>query len=287
MSVMAGWAPCARRWRTRWPARSLAAAWLLAAAPHCAAWGPLGHSLPAELAGRYLRPEARAMLERLLPGERLPDIATWADRMRGDAHPFWRKTAHRFHYVTVPDGERYDIRRAPAEGDAVTALRHFRAVLADPAAELAAKQLALRFSVHIVGDLHQPLHVGNGRDRGGNEVAVRWRGKRGNLHRLWDSELIRNRGLSREQWLRHLASGIGQRQARAWDDPRPETWIAESQAHRRQVYRLARGIDSKYVASAERIIDLRLRQSAVRLAAYLNELARQPHDGRRTQATPR
>ena len=87
--------------------------------------------------------------------------------MRSNPEHFWQEVAGPFHYVTIPEGKTYAEVGAPDEGDSVTALAQFRKVLLDPKASREQKQLALRFTVHIIGDLHQPLHAGNGTDRGG------------------------------------------------------------------------------------------------------------------------
>lgn len=87
------------------------------------------------------------------------------------------KTAGPRHYVSVPEGKTYVEVGAPDEGDAVTALEQFTNTLKDPSATTDEKRLALQFIVHIIGDLHQPLHAGNGTDRGGNDVKVRFSGK--------------------------------------------------------------------------------------------------------------
>lgn len=237
------------------------------------AWGPLGHEVAAEIAEDWLTPAARNMLDEILPGEELADISVWADRMRSDKSQFWQKTAKPFHYVTVPNGSRYDISKAPAKGDAVTALVRFKKVLLDPSSSLASKQLALRFSVHIVGDLHQPLHVGNGKDLGGNRVKVKLQGKTTNLHRLWDSGLIYDRGWNRDRWLVELRKGISAETFQRWNDPDPRIWIGESRELRSLVYSHKDNIDERYVEKSLPVLKLRLSQSAARIAAYLNGLA--------------
>ncbi len=238
------------------------------------AWGPLGHEVPAELAQRWLNAQARDMLDELVPGESLADMSTWADRMRSNPNQFWQKTAKPFHYVTVADGSHYDISKAPSKGDAVTALKQFKAILQDPNSSHAEKQLALRFSIHLVGDLHQPLHVGNGKDLGGNKVKVKHRGKTTNLHRLWDSGLIYERGWNRDQWLAHLRKDVSAATLADKDNIDPGIWIEESRALRSLVYSYRSTISDEYIQQAQPVLDQRLQQSSVRIAAYLNHLAR-------------
>src|SRR6476619_6085279 len=158
------------------------------------AWGKTGHRVVAAIADTQLSGLARAHVEEILGrGESLDEAANWPDEMRSAPGQFWQKTATPWHYVTL-NGIIYD--HTPAEGDALEALSHYRDVLRDPRATLAEKQTALRFIVHLVGDLHQPLHVGKCCDRGGNEVKVKWFGRDLNLHSVWDSALVDEEQLS-------------------------------------------------------------------------------------------
>ena len=131
------------------------------------AWGKTGHRVVAALADAQLSGLARAHVKKLLGVESLDEAATWPDEMRSDPSPFWQKASGPLHYVTL-NGMVYD--HAPSESDALEALAKYSATLRDPNASLADKQLALRFVVHLVGDLHQPLHAGKCCDKGGNEV---------------------------------------------------------------------------------------------------------------------
>src|SRR4051812_17594104 len=158
------------------------------------AWGKTGHRVVAAIADTQLSGLARAHIREILGGgESLDEAANWPDEMRSARGDFWQKTATPWHYVTL-NGIVYD--HAPAEGDALEALTHFTAVLRDPNASVADKQLALRFIVHLVGDLHQPLHVGKCCDKGGNDVKVTWFGKPTNLHAVWDSAIVDDEQLS-------------------------------------------------------------------------------------------
>jgi hypothetical protein len=133
------------------------------------AWGQNGHRVTGAIAQQYLTPQAQQAISQILVNEDLAEASTYPDEMRADPSEFWKKTANPWHYVTVPVNKTYQEVEAPEEGDALTALNQFTASLKDPKASLADKQLALRFIVHIIGDLHQPLHVGNGTDKGGND----------------------------------------------------------------------------------------------------------------------
>lgn len=214
----------------------IAAALALVAGP-AFAWGQNGHRVTGAIAEQHLTPAARQQTGALLGPESLAEASTWADEMRSDPAPFWQTTANPFHYVTVPTGKTYSQAGAPPEGDAVTALTRFRATLRDPRASLAEKQLALRFIVHIVGDLHQPLHAGNGSDRGGNDHKVTFGGEQTNLHSVWDTGLVEQQNLSYSEMAAWLGSKITPQMAASWNTADPLVWITESAALRDQIYR--------------------------------------------------
>jgi len=175
------------------------------------AWGKTGHRVVAAIADTQLSGLARAHVREILgPGESLDDAANWPDEMRSDPAVFWQKTATPWHYVTL-NGITYD--HAPPAGDALQALDHFRVVLQDPKANLADKQLALRFIVHLVGDLHQPLHVGKCCDKGGNDVKVTFFGKPTNLHAVWDSALPDEEQLSYSELAAKLERHLSDRRS--------------------------------------------------------------------------
>lgn len=236
------------------------------------AWGQTGHRVTGAVAERYLSGVARANVRLLLGTETLAQAATWPDDMRSDPAEFWQRTASPFHYVTVPQGRAYALAGAPPEGDAVTALARFAQTLRDPNASLDDKRLALRFSIHIIGDLHQPLHAGREGDRGGNNVRVTLFGQQTNLHSVWDSGLIDQRQLSHSEFAEWLAGAITPQQVIAWNDANPEAWIAESVALREQIYPASPQLSYAYAYQHGAALDGRLSRGGVRIAAYLNEI---------------
>jgi hypothetical protein len=234
------------------------------------AWGQNGHRVTGAIAEQHLTSQARQQVRALLGVETLAEASTWADEMRSDPSPFWQSTANPYHYVTVPSGKTYAQAGAPPEGDAVTALTRFSATLRDPRASVADKQLALRFIVHIVGDLHQPLHAGNGTDRGGNDRKVTYRGEETNLHSVWDTGLIEAQNLSYSEMAAWLGSKITPEMVASWNSADPNVWIGESAAVRDQLYPTGDAISSRYAYEQLPTVKRRLQQAGVRIAAYLN-----------------
>jgi hypothetical protein len=169
--------------------RLLLAALMLLATSHAQAWGREGHQVVANLAAAQLSPEARAEVDKLLalePEASLASISTWADEHRNPATAPW-------HYVNFPrETCTFSAERdCPGGKCVVGAIEQQLAVLASPAS--ADKRLAaLKYLVHFVADVHQPLHAGYGDDRGGNTFQLQAFLRGSNLHALWDTGLIKN-----------------------------------------------------------------------------------------------
>lgn len=236
------------------------------------AWGQVGHRVTGAIAEQYLSIKAKQQIRSLYPNESLAEISTYADEERSNPDEFWQKTAGPWHYVTVPEGKTYQQTEAPEEGDAYTALQAFSKTLRDPQASVEEKRLALHFIVHIVGDLHQPLHAGNGADRGGNDFKLEFFWQDSNLHRVWDSGLIAGQELSYTEWTDWLSRKISAQMAASWNQPDPKVWIAESTAIRDTIYPDSDKISYDYKYQNLPIVKQRLQQAGVRIAAYLNRI---------------
>lgn len=237
-----------------------------------AAWGKTGHRVTGTIAEAYLTPEARAAITDILGSEDLAEASNWPDFMRASREGIWPRTANPWHYVTIPQGKTYAEVGAPESGDAITALASFRETLRSDTASQEEKALALRFAVHIIGDLHQPLHAGNGTDKGGNDFSVTFFNKTTNLHAVWDSGMIDDEQLSFTELADWLARSITPEQAAAWQQTDPVVWVTESAAIRDNIYPDDRNLMWGYVFDHQAEYRTRLSQAGVRMAAYLNEV---------------
>ncbi len=175
------------------------------------AWDRLGHALVASLAERQLSPQARAQIAMLLPDQpaqpdqtqRLAAIASWADEIRTEGQ--YRDTSS-LHYVNFAGVCRSDPPRDCPDGQCViAAIDRYANVLGDTGRPLAERAEALKFLVHFVGDMHQPLHAGRRNDRGGNRFQVNFLGEGTNLHRVWDHDVLASAGLEFSQYHEQLA----------------------------------------------------------------------------------
>jgi hypothetical protein len=244
------------------------------------AWGRLGHRIISRIAEKNLSPKARATIAALLePGESLADASTWADENRRRLP----KTAP-WHYVDVPlDEPRYDSKFSgdvSAKGCVVDKINEFRLTLKDPGKSVEDRRFALRFLIHCVEDLHQPCHIGDNHDKGGNQAQVRFYARGTNMHALWDTLMIERVSKSEEFWLTELGALDAAENRAAWMKGSVEDWATESLMAARAAYqvpetgqRLKPGqkLADAYNEANLPIVRRRLYQGGVRLAWLLNE----------------
>lgn len=241
-------------------------------------WGFLGHRLTARIAEQHLTPEARAAVKDLLDeGEDMAEASLWADKVKRSI-----KGSAPWHYVDVPlDEPRYDAKYCPAEGCVVSKIAEFRAVLKDKTRPRAERQQALRFLIHLVGDLHMPMHVGDNNDAGGNKTQIRFNNRGANMHSLWDTLLIESVTKDEETWLKTLAELDTEANRAAWQAGTVEDWATESLLAARAAY-VVPGTDDKRIKSGQKLgsdyaersmpmVRQRLAQAGVRMAWVVNE----------------
>jgi hypothetical protein len=259
---------------------------LLLAAP-ARAFGPLGHRIIGTLAERQLRPEVAGQVAQLLAGEPEPTlagVANWADELR-DADPGRGKTTARWHYVNFPRGDcAYAPERDCPDGNCVVAAinRNFLA-LSDRWRSGSERAEALKFLVHFVGDVHQPLHAGYRDDRGGNDFQINYRGQGWNLHGVWDSLIVDSRRLDGDAYAAVLLKlpPLPVDPSRRSDRPVAD-WAQEScrivQAS--DIYPATHTLTDAYVTAHRGVVEQRLRQAGARLADMINRALRTPDTAR-------
>ena len=249
------------------------------------AWGPDGHAIVAEVAQRRLGTGARAAVERILgPGYSLAAESTWSDEVRSD-HP----QTFKWHFVDIPLAESSyrPARDCPAtpKGDCIVAeLERVRQALRCGGDR--ERREALRWAVHLVADLHQPLHT-VAEEQGGNTVTTdvsigglrcpRCKPARSaqNLHWVWDTSLIAATAWSWGGYVRRLEAGwLGSPDARDAASGSVVDWTNETHAVAREVWawvREDRVIDDDYYRKALPVLDRQLGRAGLRLAAFLDD----------------
>lgn len=234
------------------------------------AWGRTGHYITGEIAQRYLDDRTAAAVERILGETSLAVATVWMDQVRPQDE--YRHTAD-WHWVTIPDGMTYEETEKNPNGDVIRSLEEQIERLKAGGLSEKEERDALRFVIHMIGDMHQPLHVGTGEDRGGNDVRVQWMGRNSNLHRVWDTNMIESWGLTSVQFTEALDVVTPETVAR-WQDSGPRDWAAESVTYRDSIYDLPENneLEWEYRNKNFHIVEKRLLQAGVRIAAVLNEI---------------
>lgn len=235
------------------------------------AWGQTGHRVIGRIAEDQLNEKAKQAIETLLQGESLAMVSTYMDEIRSDST---YDHTHSWHWVSIPEGQLYAETEKNPEGDLVEAIERMTALLANKKAAREERAQALRYLVHLVGDLHQPLHVGNGTDRGGNAVKVKWFGDYSNLHRVWDSEMIDSKRFSYSELADELQRMYPQERMAQWTKGSVRDWAQEATQYRAQVYDYGNPDRMGYQYSYQNwdLVEQQLAKGGVRLAAMLNQI---------------
>ena len=231
-------------------------------------WGNTGHRIVGKVAETYLTKNAKVQIKKLMGHHDLSRMSNWADEIKSD--PNW-KHANDWHWCTVPDEEEYE--KGKHQGLAVEKVKEFTSTLKNKKTSKEEKQIALKFLVHLIGDLHQPLHVGNGEDRGGNSVRLKWFGESTNLHSVWDSKLIEYQKLSYSEYANYLLLDEDRGKIRQWQADSLLTYIHESRDLRRQCYDYEKdNLKWEYFYANKGLLEQRLLQAGVRLSGELNRI---------------
>ena len=233
------------------------------------AWGPTGHRMVAELAQGQLKPATLAQAQRLIGGQSLAEVATWADDLRHDKsrRAFGRATAP-LHYVNFggPDCRYSAARDCPGGRCVIAAIERYAGVLGDRSRSDTERAEAMRFVVHLVADAHQPLHAGYRADRGGNRYQVQLNGRGSNLHSVWDSPVLASRKLGWPRYARELARSplpVASGSAAGWAEESCRATRDDG------IYPEQHRIDARYLARMRPLAERRVRSAAARLAALL------------------
>ncbi|HEX4962880.1 MAG TPA: S1/P1 nuclease [Thermoanaerobaculia bacterium] len=248
---------------------SFLAVMMLALAGPAMAWGPTGHRVVGRIAEHHLTPEAQRAVAAILGPESLARVSTWPDDIRSD--PNWKQSTP-WHFLSIDDNETLETTARAPEGDVLSAMQRFEKVLRDPQADRKSKAEALKFLVHFVGDVHQPLHVGRRADRGGNEIIVLWFSQPSNLHSVWDGGMIDATKLSFSELAEFIDHPTAE-EITTWQSAPYADWIKESFDARQQVYDIGkRDLSYDYAFRQMPLVERRLVQAGVRLAGLLNSI---------------
>lgn len=234
-------------------------------------WGSTGHRTVGKIAEGYLNKKAKRKIAELLDGESLALISTFGDDIKSDikyrGYSVW-------HYINMPFGKKYEDSDKNVGGDLVVGIQRCKEVILDENETKEKKAFYLKMLVHLIGDLHQPMHVGLKEDRGGNDFQVLWFGKGTNLHSVWDSKMINHYNMTYTE----LASNereLSKRQVQKIQEGTVQDWVNETHIFTKQVYASAKKGDDlgyRYMYDNFHLVRSQLQKGGIRLAKVLNDL---------------
>ncbi|QHL86383.1 S1/P1 Nuclease [Nibribacter ruber] len=234
------------------------------------AWGQTGHRVVGQVAEQHLKKKVRKKVMQILQDNSLAEVSTWMDDIKSDSA---YNHTHDWHWVTIPDNTTYEQTTKNPKGDLVMKLEDVIAALKAKNLTKEKEQEYLKYLVHLVGDLHQPMHVGGKDDNGGNSVRLQWFGQNSNLHRVWDSDMIDNKDLSFTE-LAYFVGEPTQQEMTSWQAGTIKDWAYGMMVYRPQVYNLPPDLKLSYKYSYQnfKTIEKCLLQAGIRLAGVLNEI---------------
>lgn len=238
------------------------------------AWGQKGHDVTAYIAEQHLTPTAKAAVESILDGRSIIYWANWLDNASHQRPLAYTKT---WHYKNIDEGVRYEEAPANPAGDAVTAIKSRIEILNNPESSLEERQLALKILIHVVGDIHMPLHMGHATDLGGNRIKVKFFNRENNLHSVWDSSLPESaHKWSYTEWQQQI-DRLSEEEVAAVQAGTPADWIAQTHAICEKIYaETPEGakLSYDYIAAQAPVIEQQFLRGGLRLARLLNEIYR-------------
>jgi hypothetical protein len=253
----------------------LIAALLISSSAILISWGVVGHRAIGQLASNHLTKKAKAAVKDLLGSETLAMVSTYPDEIRG-----YKQYAYTspWHYVNLPEGLNFEEfskqLKAMDKPNIYKAILNCVSDLKSDTKTKEEKEFALKFLVHLVGDIHQPMHTGHSEDSGGNGIKVKLMRKESNLHGLWDSGLIDYAGLSYKE-LAASCDVLPKNEIKNWQTDDVAKWAFESYQITSQLYAEAAAnpeFDYDYYPKHAEILNKRLSQAGIRLSYLINEI---------------
>ncbi len=239
-------------------------------------WNEAGHRVVARIAQQHLKPMTLRRFH-ILAGKKatLADLAAWADTIADE-----RPETKPWHYINIPPkAASLDLHRdCPDDNCLPVQLRRSIGLVRLGMRAEAERLDSLRFLIHLAGDLHQPLHSGYRRDRGGNDIPVVFRGQQSTLHGFWDGDLLTTMIDDEVAYADRLNQGITAEQKKDWSRDYLRTWVWDS--HRLAVETVYAGLpaghpkelDDAYIGKARALIEEQLAKAGIRLAEILNRM---------------
>ncbi|NQX80440.1 MAG: S1/P1 nuclease [Flavobacteriaceae bacterium] len=234
-------------------------------------WGKTGHRTVGEIASKYLDEDTAKAIADLLDGESLASASTYGDDIKSDKN---YNKFYQWHYVNFPFDTKYSDSEKAKKGDLIMGIETCIRIIKDKKNTRENRVLYLKMLIHFIGDLHQPLHVGRGEDKGGNDIKVTWFYKKSNIHRVWDSDMIDRYKMSYTE-LANNVKRLSDSEAKAIQSGSLMDWVIESQNLSKKVYasvKMGDKLSYKYAYKHFGTVKEQLQKGGLRLAKILNEI---------------
>ncbi|WP_299551133.1 S1/P1 nuclease [Seonamhaeicola sp.] len=234
-------------------------------------WGSTGHRVVGEIANTYLKPKTKRAIKKLLGRESLALASTFADEIKSDKR---YNKFYTWHFINMPLDAMYDPSKRHPDGDLVSGIEQCITIIKSKTASDDDKAFYLRMLIHLIGDLHQPMHIGLAEDKGGNDFKVQWFYNDTNLHRVWDTEMIEHYGMSYSE-LADNASFLSREQVKSIQKGTVIDWVNETHELTKEVYGSTKPGDNlryRYSYKYFGTVRSQLQIAGIRLAKVLNDL---------------
>lgn len=234
-------------------------------------WSKTGHRTTGEVAQQHLSRKAKKAIDNLLDGESLALVSTFGDDIKSDIK---YKEFSAWHYVNFPADKKYGDDKVSEHGDLITGIEKCIAIVKDKSNTKEDKAFYLKILVHLVGDLHQPMHAGRKDDKGGNDIQLQWFNKGTNLHRVWDSNMIDDYGMSYTELAESLPR-LTKAEEEFIQKGTIYDWVEESQDIANELYgsvEVGQKLFYSYRYKWWGTVENQLQKGGLRLAKILNEI---------------
>jgi len=234
-------------------------------------WSKTGHRTTGEIAEKHLSKKAKRAIRKLLKGQSLALVSTFGDDIKAERK---YKKYGSWHYVNFPADSKYTDNEPSEYGDIVIGINNCIDIVKDKNSSLEDRIFYLKLLVHLVGDLHQPMHVGRLEDKGGNDIQVQWFKRGTNLHRVWDSHMIDEYGMSFTELAQSLPK-LTRKQKTFIQQGTVYDWVEESQEIANKVYasvEVGENLSYRYNYDWWSTAEQQLQKGGLRLAKVLNDI---------------
>ena len=235
-------------------------------------WGGKGHDIIANIADTHLNPKAKSAVQKILDGRSMVYYSIWLDNTRGDDA---YKHTLTWHYANVDEDKTYETMEKNSKGDVYTATLMAIEKLNDNQSSDSIRSFYLKCLIHLVADLHCPMHLGRATDKGGNGFTIKWFGRKTNLHRLWDTQIIESlKTWSYTEWRENIDI-MSSEQYEEIVKGDVLIWLLETQEIAKEIYDYAqkdKNYSYDYMKRYAQTVEQQLLRGGYRLAYILNNI---------------